>query len=105
MLDRRLRWFGIAVLSVMLLIAACGSCSTAPEAPEFGVPSDELPVCGVITSDPVIGLSFDGGPGPFTAADLRLLQRYDIHATFFVTGKHGAERPSLVREERSLGMD
>ncbi len=34
-----------------------------------------------------VALTFDDGPGPYTPAVLSVLERYDVHATFFAIGK------------------
>jgi peptidoglycan/xylan/chitin deacetylase (PgdA/CDA1 family) len=64
-----------------------------------------MPVCGVETSERVIALSFDGGPGPYTDMDLQLLRRYGDSASFFVTASRMADFPKAVHEELELGMD
>src|SRR6476659_10426062 len=74
----------IALLQALVAFAAC---SSQPPA-EFRVDRGQLPICGVHTSQPVIGLSFDGGPGPYTDADLQLVRSVGARATFFVTAKH-----------------
>jgi len=42
-------------------------------------------------------LTFDDGPGPYTAQLLDDLARRDAHATFFVVGRNVEARPQLVR--------
>jgi peptidoglycan/xylan/chitin deacetylase (PgdA/CDA1 family) len=36
---------------------------------------------------PEVALTFDDGPGPYTPSVLGVLERYHVHATFFVIGK------------------
>ena len=36
---------------------------------------------------PEVALTFDDGPGPYTPAVLSVLERYGVHATFFVIGR------------------
>jgi len=58
--------------------------------------------CGGGRGD-AVALSFDDGPGPYTARLLAVLRRYDAHATFFVVGNRIQYWPQLVREEAQLG--
>jgi peptidoglycan-N-acetylglucosamine deacetylase len=44
-------------------------------------------------------LTFDDGPNPiYTPMLLKILQRYHVHATFFLIGEHAAAYPALVRQ-------
>jgi peptidoglycan/xylan/chitin deacetylase (PgdA/CDA1 family) len=79
----------VPILAAALTLAAITP-PCVPGSPSFGVPRDQLPVCGVQTSERVIALSFDGGPGPYTEMDLQLLQQYGNTASFFVTAKRMA---------------
>jgi peptidoglycan/xylan/chitin deacetylase (PgdA/CDA1 family)/uncharacterized membrane protein YbhN (UPF0104 family) len=45
-----------------------------------------------------VALTFDDGPGPDTPAVLDALDAAGAKATFFVLGRHAAERPDVVRE-------
>ncbi|MBR4762087.1 MAG: polysaccharide deacetylase family protein [Clostridia bacterium] len=47
----------------------------------------------------VIYLTFDDGPGPYTAKLLDVLAKYNVKATFFVTGR-AANRDMIAREAR-----
>jgi len=49
-----------------------------------------------------VALTFDDGPGPYTAQILRILRRRHAHATFFVVGNRLEYWP-LAREEARLG--
>ncbi len=49
-----------------------------------------------------IYLTFDDGPGPYTARLLDILAREDVKATFFVTGK-AADHPELIRRMAAEG--
>ena len=44
-----------------------------------------------------IALTFDDGPGPYTARLLATLRKHRAKATFFLVGKRVAERPKLAR--------
>jgi peptidoglycan/xylan/chitin deacetylase (PgdA/CDA1 family) len=62
-----------------------------------------LPVfCGAPHGDEV-ALTFDDGPGPYTAAILRTLRRYGARATFFVVGSRIRYWRGLVPAEARVG--
>ena len=44
-----------------------------------------------------LALTFDDGPGPYTAELLDLLRAEDARATFFLVGRSAAAHPALVR--------
>jgi peptidoglycan/xylan/chitin deacetylase (PgdA/CDA1 family) len=46
-----------------------------------------------------LALTFDDGPGPYTARLLDMLKRRSARATFFVIGRNAAANPHLVRRE------
>jgi cellulose synthase/poly-beta-1,6-N-acetylglucosamine synthase-like glycosyltransferase/peptidoglycan/xylan/chitin deacetylase (PgdA/CDA1 family) len=53
-----------------------------------------------------IALTFDDGPSSqWTPQILRVLQRYQVPATFFLVGTQAAQHPDLVREEHRLGYE
>jgi len=52
-----------------------------------------------------IALTFDDGPGPYTAELLDDLARHSAHATFFVLGQHVAADPDIVRAEVAAGHE
>ncbi|MFJ8695657.1 bifunctional polysaccharide deacetylase/glycosyltransferase family 2 protein [Streptomyces roseolilacinus] len=53
-----------------------------------------------------VALTFDDGPDPtWTPEILRLLAAERVPATFFVTGRHVAEHPELVRVQRAAGHE
>jgi peptidoglycan/xylan/chitin deacetylase (PgdA/CDA1 family) len=51
----------------------------------------------------VVALTFDDGPGPFTAELLTLLREAEAHATFFLVGNRLRYWPTIAREELQLG--
>jgi peptidoglycan-N-acetylglucosamine deacetylase len=57
------------------------------------------------TGDPsAMALSFDDGPNPVvTPGLLELLDRQEVHATFFVTGEHVRAFPELTKEIAGRG--
>ena len=44
-----------------------------------------------------LALTFDDGPGPYTARLLEILKRHFARATFFVVGRNAAAYPRLLR--------
>ena len=54
-------------------------------------------------SGKTVALTFDDGPGASTASILSILAQYGVPATFFNIGQNMAARPSLVRQEASMG--
>ncbi len=52
-----------------------------------------------------IALTFDDGPGPYTARVLRVLERTHTPATFFVIGEWAHLYPGLVRAEAREGSE
>ena len=58
----------------------------------------------VDTADFVVALTFDDGPDPVsTPALLELLARYNVQATFYVTGRRAEQYPQLIRRIVSRG--
>jgi len=59
----------------------------------------------VSRGDPAgIYLTFDDGPDPvFTPKILDLLERFNCHATFFVTGRKAEKHPDIVRAAGKAG--
>lgn len=51
-----------------------------------------------------IYLTFDDGPGPYTAKLLDTLERYGARATFFVTNGDGSMMKEIVRRGHSIGI-
>jgi len=53
---------------------------------------------------PEIALTFDDGPNPYyTPLILRILQKYNVKATFFCIGRQVAAYPALVKQEYNAG--
>lgn len=50
-----------------------------------------------------IALTFDDGPGPYTAKLLQELASKDVRATFFLIGRSVGTRPELVKAELAAG--
>ena len=69
------------------------SCPAAPYGAQRSAPG----------SGKTVAMTFDDGPGASTASILSVLARYGVPATFFNLGQNMAARPSLVRQEASMG--
>jgi peptidoglycan/xylan/chitin deacetylase (PgdA/CDA1 family) len=52
-----------------------------------------------------VALTFDDGPSPYTSQVLRILRRFQVHATFFVVGREVATYDRLVAAEAHAGND
>ncbi|MBO2446319.1 polysaccharide deacetylase family protein [Actinomadura barringtoniae] len=52
-----------------------------------------------------IALTFDDGPGPYTAKLLDTLKQQNVRATFFVVGKNAKADPDLVKREAAEGHE
>jgi len=50
-----------------------------------------------------VALTFDDGPGPWTARALDVLHRAHVPATFFVIGRQAAANPALIRRIAAEG--
>ncbi len=56
----------------------------------------DAPITHIETTGKVIALTFDDGPTPaYTEEILEILARYQVHATFFVTGQELQQSPDL----------
>jgi peptidoglycan/xylan/chitin deacetylase (PgdA/CDA1 family) len=56
-------------------------------------------ITDVDTDLPVLALTFDDGPNPkYTPELLKLLKKYNVHATFFMVGQAASQNPELVRQ-------
>ena len=53
----------------------------------------------------VVALTFDDGPGPYTSAILRVLERTHTPATFFVIGREARLYPRVVATESRDGFE
>ncbi|MFT0846540.1 polysaccharide deacetylase family protein [Actinomycetaceae bacterium L2_0104] len=61
----------------------------------------ETPVdCSVFSC---VALTFDDGPGPYTAELLDTLKEKDVKATFFLVGRSAASDPAMVSREAQEG--
>jgi peptidoglycan-N-acetylglucosamine deacetylase len=76
--------------------------ATVPRAVELAIPPD-VSVRHAGSGRPLVALTFDDGPSPYTDRILDVLARYDAKATFFVIGRQIAERPKTVRRISAEG--
>ncbi|MER5885463.1 polysaccharide deacetylase family protein [Streptomyces sp. NPDC001941] len=100
----------VAALSVCAALSACAAPGPVP-------PSDARPAVLPSASGPpsarvdcrtvrCVALTFDAGPGPYTARLLDVLKEKDVRATFFLLGsRHVTDRPELVRREAAEGHE
>src|SRR5258708_35921262 len=57
------------------------------------------------TTEKVIALTFDDGPGKFTIPILDLLKQHNIHATFFMEGSQVEGYPDIARQVVAAGHE
>jgi peptidoglycan-N-acetylglucosamine deacetylase len=90
----------VAALLVGVVVGAAG----ASPSPTFQQLLDAgIPIyCGA-GAKPYVALTFDDGPGPYSAQLVALLRQYHVRATFFAIGQKVVRKPQLVRLEASVG--
>jgi peptidoglycan/xylan/chitin deacetylase (PgdA/CDA1 family) len=64
-----------------------------------------LCISSVASASERVALTFDDGPGPYTAELLDVLKREGVKATFFVVGQRVAQSPSLVKRMVAEGHE
>jgi peptidoglycan/xylan/chitin deacetylase (PgdA/CDA1 family) len=62
-----------------------------------------LPIYCAAPHGDMVALTFDDGPGPYTALAIRKLRRHGLRATFFVVGRNLPLVPGITHKERALG--
>jgi peptidoglycan/xylan/chitin deacetylase (PgdA/CDA1 family) len=106
----------IAAVLFVAVVPAAVAALVRPGGPEEGVPPawarhdavarllarGDIVSCGGGTGN-AVALTFDDGPGPYTARILRDLRRQGAHATFFVVGNRLQYWPTLAQREARLG--
>jgi len=55
------------------------------------------------TGQPMVALTFDDGPSPFSSEVLAILQEFQARATFFLIGQEVVKYPSVARAEADVG--
>ena len=66
-------------------------------------PAPAAPTPAPTTGNKVIALTFDDGPGPYTAHLLDILDQYGAKATFFLIGSKVSGQASVVRSIQARG--
>lgn len=54
---------------------------------------------------PMIAITFDDGPGRYTKRLLKILEKYDAKATFFLVGNNIAKYPEEIKKMDALGCE
>lgn len=62
-------------------------------------------VVGIDVNKPMIALTFDDGPGPYTQQLLDILQKYNVNATFFMLGLQVPKYPDIVKKMYEQGNE
>ncbi len=57
----------------------------------------------ISSKDKLVALTFDDGPGKFTAELLDYLAAHHVHATFFLVGRNAARYPALIKRMDAEG--
>ena len=74
-----------------------------PEPKPELAPAPAAPTPAPTTGNKVIALTFDDGPGPYTAHLLDILDQYGAKATFFLIGSKVSGQSSVVRSIQARG--
>ena len=74
-----------------------------PEPKPEPAPAPAAPTPAPTTGNKVIALTFDDGPGPYTAHLLDILDQYGAKATFFLIGSKVSGQSSVVRSIQARG--
>ena len=74
-----------------------------PEPKPTPKPAPAAPAPAPTTGNKVIALTFDDGPGPYTAHLLDVLDQYGAKATFFLIGSKVSSQASIVRSIQARG--
>ena len=74
-----------------------------PEPKPEPKPTPAVPAPAPTTGNKVIALTFDDGPGPYTAHLLDVLDQYGAKATFFLIGSKVSSQANVVRSIHARG--
>ena len=74
-----------------------------PEPKPAPKPAPAVPAPAPTTGNKVIALTFDDGPGPYTAHLLDVLDQYGTKATFFLIGSKVSSQANFVRSIHARG--
>lgn len=61
--------------------------------------------CNIEPDRPMMALTFDDGPGEYTAELLAVLEKYNAHATFFMLGQKVSGREAEIQKMLELGCE
>lgn len=61
--------------------------------------------CKIDPDKPMMALTFDDGPGEYTAELLAVLEKYNAHATFFMLGQKVSGREAEIQKMLELGCE
>ena len=75
----------------------------APKPEPASTPAAPAPAPAPTTGNKVIALTFDDGPGPYTAHLLDVLDQYGAKATFFLIGSKVSSQANVVRNIQARG--
>jgi len=94
----------------MMLTALLGATAAGAAVLAHGALAPNSPVFGPVVSrgprERVLYLTFDDGPNPYTTEPIvRLLQREQVPATFFMVGRHVERYPELGRLVAGSGFE
>jgi peptidoglycan-N-acetylglucosamine deacetylase len=95
---RRLPLVAAVLVGVVAGAAGASPSPTFQQLLDAGIPI----YCGAGTQ-PYVALTFDDGPGPYSAQLVALLRSYHARATFFNIGQKVVRKPELTRLEASVG--
>ncbi|MCX5778370.1 MAG: polysaccharide deacetylase family protein [Elusimicrobia bacterium] len=82
---------------LVVMAVCCSVCAIA-----FGKPAFYAQGSG---DKKIVALSFDDGPGPYTARVLAILKEHAVQATFFMEGQQAQSRPQFVAAVKDGGHE
>lgn len=94
----------VQIMSGTVLAVAVLSASQPVRAAR-GYTGGPMVIWSASTTRPVVALTFDDGPSPFTVGVLSILRTFHAHATFFLVGRRVRAYPAIVRAEIGAGND
>ena len=99
---------GGAVALLLLVVAPLGGVEVAATragaaTPPAAFTTSQAPGGADTAGRRVIALTFDDGPGPYTAQVLSVLEQYHVPATFFEIGEEVAANPQLTKMVSDAG--
>ena len=103
---RKLRRYGIVALGLAIALIGSYKYIASYVSVSSNVNGRELPIYSVETDEKKVALSFDSAWGSdSTRTILEILKKYNIHATFFVTGEWAENYPEDVKAIYHAGHD